>query len=227
MTFSRECIISPVSESFELRKVDGISELPFELEQAVAAHWERRAEGLFNGQVLVYGGLHGDTLIAKESDYRQVYALLQEPGLCAKLGVMPLGVMGVTFHKGKVLVAKRSENVTQYPGEWEFAPSGGIDRSYGLDFRKQLLAELEEESGISSKFVEKITPFSVVHDLTAPCVDICLRIELAEEAEFPNSSPTGEYQQLCWVSPSQLSDFSLIPPCEELYRAKEIRGGEL
>ncbi len=201
-------IVTPITR-LTIDLVETPQSLPKRLEDEVDDIWRGKGDGMFNGRVLSCIALHEETIVAKEIDYRQVFAATHEPALRAQLGVMPLAVMAVVLFDEQILVAKRSMKVTQYPGEWEFAPSGSLDTEHAVSWRDQLREELREELGIVTD--SEIVPFAILHDLVAPCADICARVELLEEPQVVLSS---EYDEWMWAAPDALP--KLTPACDKL-----------
>lgn len=120
-----------------------------------------------------------------------------------KHDVCPIAVTGITKYHSKLLVGKRGK-VNSYSGCWELAPSGGIDSSSSiegyLDYRQQLIKELEEETGISGSHVLKITPLCLAYDRKIPLIDICMEIIVGTDILNPNE----EYEQLFWITQEEI-----------------------
>jgi hypothetical protein len=111
-------------------------------------------------------------------DYK--YYIAQRNGL--SLGLVPVAVSGVLlscFERNiYAVLAKRSQNVTQYPGAVEFIPSGGLNdhslNSIGdLDPLRALKDEFEEEVGLSYDVIDDVEFMSVIKDIRDNVLDIC------------------------------------------------------
>lgn len=155
-----------------------------------------------NFEVLTEGPCEGDLLALKQRNDKSLIGRwvpyeTQDPN------IFPIAVSGITKYHSSLLIGKR-DRVKTFSGCWELAPSGGIDPSSlcgGLiDYRGHLLKELEEETGIGSKDVNKITPLLVVYDPKAALIDICLEIIVTTDQLRTN----GEYSDLFWVRCDQL-----------------------
>ncbi len=99
----------------------------------------------FDGPLLHVLGVHrnghgGVTVHAAETSYR-FYAVQRLHFDC---GVRPLGAKGICRYDGRYLMARRSDAVAYYPGEWEFAPGGGVEPND--DAAGCVLRELREET---------------------------------------------------------------------------------
>ena len=122
------------------------------------------------------------------------------------VGITPLAVSGITYYtkdnKKLFLVGQRSQNVTSYPGFYEFVPSGSIDvdktsHSHLIDYYKQLIVELYEEVGIESSRINHMKTFALVYDAKDKVFDIGIAIEL--DSNFSNINKP-EYKEVSLVS---------------------------
>jgi len=131
-----------------------------------------------------------------------------------------------------LLFARRGKEVTQYPGFYELAPSGGLGDRFArpdgtVDFAGQLLAELIEECRISADMVEELTPFAVVFDRRENVYDICFRLTLSarRKTPLPGFSLSSEYDEAIWVPIGEVEKFisknksSIVPTSKGIIRA--------
>lgn len=155
-------------------------------------NFEVFAEGTGEGNLLALKHRNDKSLIGRWVLYES-----QDPTIC------PIAVSGITKYQSTLLVGKR-DRVKTFSGCWELAPSGGIDpsslRGGLIDFRWQLLKELEEETGIGSKDVDKVNPLVLVYDTEAPLIDICLEIIVTTDKLRTNR----EYSDLFWVPSDEI-----------------------
>lgn len=116
------------------------------------------------------------------------------------LGVRSLGVKGLLFHDGRVLMGRRAVGVSAYEGMWEFAPSGVVDG--GMQPRQAILEELREEVGL----VASADPVAVaiLYDEVLDCWEIAyrLRATVTDDIRFE----PREYDSVRWVDPAALAD---------------------
>lgn len=107
----------------------------------------------FDGDILhVLGqsrnGHGGLTIHVATTSYR--FYAVQRPGIDGDggqpidCGVRPLGAKALTCVNGAYAMARRSESVAFYPGEWEFVPGGGLEPND--EPSTAVLRELEEET---------------------------------------------------------------------------------
>ena len=174
----------------DYKNIDYLQKVQVNLKDIEKA-WEdeqvRRNLKLFNGNILNLAVINKQaqqdlTLSCHSIEYK--HYLAQRSGI--ELGITPLAVSGIVYYKQDnieiFLVGKRSETVTQYPGYYEFMPSGSIDANNivagePMEYKKQLLIELKEELGISDE-VKTINPFCLIFDEVDRVYDIGIEIEI-------------------------------------------------
>lgn len=187
-------MLSIVDEPFVPDGVD-----PVEIEE----RWQRLQQAnpaLYDGRVLHVLGVHrngcgGVTMHLVESAYR--YEAVQ--GEDFDCGVRTLGVKGLVRHGGKVLLGRRAQWVHHYPGQWEFAPAGGVEP--GRAPGQVLLDELKEETGCEPS--GSPVALALLLDDTAFSWELVYSLEATSEALAPG---TDEYSQLQWCDPSDLPE---------------------
>lgn len=143
-----------------------------------------------------------------------------------EMSLCPVGVTGVVRWKGKVLLGKRSEFVTHYPGYWELVPAGSLDKDCleegVLLPQKQLLQELKEETGIGEQEISTIRPLTLMLDEKEVIFDLCYDVELKEGREEKKFiSSLREVTEFRWVEKGEwvnggLEGVSVIPACLSL-----------
>lgn len=126
------------------------------------------------------------------------------------------------LHRGKVLLLKRSEDVSTYPGKWGTV-TGYLDQE---EVEAQCLEELIEELGLSEEAVIKYEhgeTFSFsdnghdwqVHPVAA---------HIDEEKDFDLNMENTEYK---WVDPQDVKMFDTVPRLtESLKKALKMRDEE-
>jgi HAD superfamily hydrolase (TIGR01509 family) len=159
--------------------------------QVVEEVWQRETRKnsmLFDGGIVVYQEHHLSnertlSLSCARSSYKFILAQLKFPKLSL---VQPLGVSGIiTDMDGSVLLGCRSQEVTEYPGFWEFVPSGGlsIESMTAHDYLDQIKCELIEETGLTPDNVCKFELFGFIYDQAHHVYDICVRLSLADRLD--------------------------------------------
>ena len=196
-------MLSVVDEPFVPEGVD-----PVEVDD----RWERMCRlnpALFDGTVLHVLGVHrnghgGVTIHLVECSYR--YAAVQDAAF--DCGVRTLGVKGMVHCDGKLLLGRRADWVHHYPGQWEFAPAGGVEP--GRDPAAVLLDELAEETGCTPGGA----PVARGLMLDNEAFSWELVYELAADGE--RFAPgTDEYSELRWCTAAELPE-SLSPVAERM-----------
>jgi putative (di)nucleoside polyphosphate hydrolase len=144
-----------------------------------------------------------------------------EKGYRRGVGIMLLN------RDGKVFVGARIDNTDE---AWQM-PQGGIDKT-DKDEWATALRELEEETGIPSRLVEKIsnTPERMKYDLPPELrgklwggkwlgqdQDWFLARFLGTDADVNIATEHPEFREWMWVEPRQLPDL-IVPFKRDLYR---------
>ncbi|MCH2148500.1 MAG: NUDIX hydrolase [Phycisphaerales bacterium] len=167
----------------------------------VAHRWQQLQErnpAVFDGRVMHVLGVHrngcgGATINLVECAYR-FYAVQDESFDC---GIRPLGVKGITMHGDRLLMGRRAAWVHQYPGQWEFAPGGGVEPGCPPD--EVLLRELAEETGCAC--AGQPVAVALLLDEQTRCWELVYRMTVAEDGLAPS---TDEYSELRWCNAEQL-----------------------
>ncbi len=187
------------------------------LQEKVDKLWEeerRKNSHLFDGVIFSAVDISSTRLLGHWVSYRYALAVYRQPLLAEELRVNPVAVNGFSVASGHVLLARREANVSQYPGCWELAPSGGIDpkaaSGTSIDYRCALLTELEEETGIDRAQVTSIDPFVLVFDSLTGSWEMVLKMPMTLDIEKPMRS--SEYSEFIWVELVKLETFLNAQP---------------
>ena len=148
-----------------------------EVEKLWAEAQAEESGKLFDGTVFSVTDVAGPLIRGHFVDYKFFVAVRRRPELFSDMQIQPLALTGVSRCAGGVIIGCRSDRVTQDQGLWEFVPSGGLDpssrRSDGsIDFVRQLLQELREETGLSSESAPEVFPRCVIEDSSTHVFDI-------------------------------------------------------
>lgn len=169
---------------------------------------EQKKRRLFEGELLNAHSYDQNRIEGAFVPYKLFLAQLSIPALKSTLKIVPVSISGLTLLGNNVIVGKRSSNVTQFPGFYELAPSGGIGKDFiqdsRIDIRKQFQQELEEEVGIPAKKVKGFKLFALVHDHQLDLIDICAEIKIKPSAL---QSISREYSQIMTIPREELSTF--------------------
>ncbi len=199
--FTISCIDQPLSISATLQtRVDRIWD----------EEKQQKGEALFDGLILSAIEVTHTHLVGRWVNYRYALAVYRQPDLSDAYQVNPVAVNGVTLAGSRVLLAKRAGFVSQSPGCWEFVPSGGIDpkASSGgqIDYRRAILDELEEETGIDRGRVARVDPFALIYDPLTSTWEMALQIRLDDDRAFSLAS-SEEYEEFTWVDKGAVQAF--------------------
>lgn len=185
---------------------------------------------LFNGALLNWVGLRkekdGAQVTGHFIEYKYFLAAKERPDL--NLNIYPIAVSGISLLNDQgvryAVFARRSQNVSSYPGHLEFVPSGSIDRKFAVqngsvDFQAQLQSEFCEETGLAADCIKEMIPFACILDTYDRVYDICCRIliDVRKDVIIDQLSRSGEYQNPVVVAEEELAEFvksqraSMIP----------------
>jgi hypothetical protein len=143
---------------------------------------KRQGPALFNGRMFSVERHDASTIIGAITEYKYFLAQRRDPWLRAELKVNPLAVSGITLCNDGVLFGRRGVRTEMDADRWELVPSGSVDTAtMGHDghasLRRSLLAELEEEVGISAS--EVVTPprsIALVEDSQTHVIDVAMLV---------------------------------------------------
>jgi hypothetical protein len=205
--------------------------------QEIDFYWDEYVKtnpAAFNGRILNLAdySVEGDHLLVRSSfiEYKVFYASRYIQALREK--IRPLGVSGLIIVNEKdekmIVLGKRSNSVTQYPGWLELVPSGSIDDTYlsgkTIDIKRSLLKELEEEANITGDMVSPITTFTFVMDEDEQTYDICCMINVQNGEEIRSRlENNSEYESYLFLPLAAIEDISemsnLIPTSKAILSA--------
>ena len=164
-----------------MRVVREMPALPAALDREVERLWavaQARLDGrLFNGQVLSVDVLTPHLLCGHWTEFRRIVAQMHRHDLFGVLGVRPLAVGGLIVGPDGIVFGRRPAQAVYQAGEWQLAPAGSVDAGSAghegvVDWRRQLLAELEEELGMPAASVEVGRPICVVEHAGSHVLDL-------------------------------------------------------
>lgn len=171
----------------------------------------------FDGRILSfesYDAARG-TVTARDVAYR-----LHAVRSTVNSGVAFFGVTGLLRVAGRYMIGKRADSVHDYPGQWEFAPCGGIDPPpAGQDIlspdeiAQELRREAREELGIDLSATDP-APIALVHDEPVGSTDLMMLIDLSNQ---PVTTGNWEYAETRWLTLIEIQalqgaeDESVIP----------------
>ena len=185
------------------------------------------AGALFNGRVFSADTFAPDAITGHLTEFRRIVAQMERPSLFDALEIRPLAVCGVVRCADGVVFGRRHPGAIYQADMWQLPPAGSVDaHAVGADgvvaLDRQLLAELQEELGLSADDVDSLVPLCVVEhpDSHVSDLGIALRSRLdgaairAAHAKRGN----GEYPTLRIVGFKELPAFlleageTMVPP---------------
>lgn len=171
---------------------------------------------LFNGSQLSVEEIEPSVIRCRVVEYRFVLAQLRQPELFREFDVRPLALTVVLETENSIVFGKRSKEVSQSPGFWEPAPSGGIEltnNNSGADsIKAQALRELREELGVEPRHLDLLMPIAVHEDPGSHVADICVlaRTNISAQTLLTifNKLSGWEYETITMVPVAQLQQFA-------------------
>lgn len=183
-------------------------EIREEIEAIWSAEKQKKGDSLFDGTILGAEFYSTQKLLGRWIPYKLALAVRCCPDL--GMSIRPVSVSGFTRAGDCLLLGKRGLHLAEGPGCFELAPSGGLDPDSEIlngviDFRRAILKELLEETGIDSSQVLEVQPFGLAVGSTG--IEICVEIRVNPILTGHLKSPTGEYSQLLWVPSFEIDHY--------------------
>ncbi len=213
MLNKNQLILEEIDPDFKviLESVPNLVTIPETFQDEV---FSRAAESkpLFNGTLVCLKNFSPKLITTYTLSFKEYLAANHLPNYPHKH--KPLAVSGWVIHRERVLLGIRSKLVLFFPGFLELVPSGGIDgraisQNGEVHYEKALVAEFEEETGMSSDAIERITPETLVFCKSKSLFDICQSIHLYPSEEIDCDASNEEYSKLFWVPLKELEEFIL------------------
>ena len=183
------------------------------LDALVERHWQDRSQrhALFNGRIFSADAITPGRITGHWTEYRRIVAQMADPALRHVLRVRSLAVCGALFCRDGLVVGRREPDSAYQAGLWQLPPAGSVDRSAatptGADWRRALLAELQEELGIPADAVTALRPLCLVQHPTG-VLDMGVRIDTglsaAEVRAHHRTCRDKEYDELLVLAPADL-----------------------
>lgn len=175
-----------------------ISEFDFTpFNEAIDVYWQtHKQKSMFNGAAVLCSGLSANVVKVTQCDYKTVFYIQNNRDSQLAKHFFLFGVSGYVIKDQAILIAQRSEVVSQYPGYIECPPSGGFEKELGIEaYQQQLLKEFQEETAHPLEHVEEVITQGIILDLDANQLDILSAIKLSDSAECIYKD-NSEYQSL-------------------------------
>lgn len=179
-TLSQRLIVSchPAPELEDSALLEGID--------SVWQDTRRHHPKLYNGRVFCVSDLKPYAISGFWCEYRWVLAQMRSPELAARLKLRSLAVTGLLICPEGVVLGRRNPASLYLPGFWQGVPAGSVEAREASDtvnLQEQLLAELDEEVGLSHDVTLTGPLLACEHD-TTHIVDLgfAIRTELSFDA---------------------------------------------
>lgn len=190
--------------------------LPPALEKEVELVWQgecKERPRMFNGLVFSADEITPEVITGHWTEFRRNVAQIKRPELYDELHVRSLAVNGIIRCREGVLIGRRSSYAVYQAAQWQLPPAGSVDPGAqaadgSIDFRIQLLAELQEELGLPAERIEAMVPLCLVEHPRTHVTDF--GIELRTDADAATlldahvASGNGEYEEMHVLPISQI-----------------------
>lgn len=187
-------------------------------EKQIAAVWNQRKKQETNENIISVVSYTPEKIVCQLLEYRVWYAAYHDVELQKQIHVYPLCVSGKSVWKNSVLLGRRSQHVTMYPGFLECVPSGTVDwrsvHDNSIDVHHAIMLELEQEARISRTQVQSICTHSIYYSYVDQIWDLYIEITLKDDANVANIIPTYEYDQFFWGVPDMY--MRIVPVSKKL-----------
>jgi len=186
---------------------------------SIQAEWSaacKKNPRLFDGPILAVTAMDSAAGVIDARPERFAHVVCTRPRRAIPTTILSVTGVIEAMHKGSrcVLLARRGAQTRSYPGQWEFAPAGGLHPveapavltiQHVLD---TLAAEFAEEVGIAAK-LQHPRPIGLIADASASSVDIVVRASVdAAESEFRIAGDHAwEITEARWVPTEALPSF--------------------
>jgi hypothetical protein len=200
-------LIVMVDSTFGLHLPD---RLQFEIERLWVQEQQKDPD-LYNGKYLCAIKYDSNIIYGHFVEYKHYLGNILSAEFRKSLDLTFVYIFGITHYQKNILIGKRSKHVSHYPGHYDLAPSGGINSNYifesVIDYRHQLLDELEDETSLTQEQVVDFRPLLLCHNKKDGMLGICVEIHLNNEAVHHLAETSVEYDEFHWVSEANVKSF--------------------
>ncbi|BCI67106.1 phosphohydrolase [Acetobacter aceti] len=188
-----------------------------DVEQRVQTIWDdSRAHRptLFNGRIFCMERITPDCIEGYWTEYRRALAQMADPTIFGDTPLHQLAVCGLLRCADGIILGRRHPSSLYLGGFWQSPPAGTFEmreKGQPLSLAHQILAEAEEELGLTSQDVSAGAPrLAVTHSRTA-IVDIGIplmtSLSFAVVREKWLSGANREYDQLTVITDDQIDNW--------------------
>ncbi len=190
--------------------------LPEDVAALVSDIWDRECAqrpGLFNGCVFCADAIASHEIVGHWTEYRRVLAQLRQPALFDVLGIRSLAVNGLIDCADGLVLGRRQRNAVYFPACWQAAPAGSVEARSGdgVDLVEQVLAELQEELGMTASDIVSTRPVLAIEHPESRIVDIGFLLETplayTDIAHRHTACGNAEYEALRAIPAAGLTEF--------------------
>lgn len=166
----------------------------------------RAIPSLFNGCVFSATRITSGCIDGYWTEYKSVLAQMKKPELSPILRLQPLAVIGLLETPEGFVLGRRHPSSLYQGNFWQSPPAGSIEKrgtTHHVDLKEQLLAEAEEELGLTADLLEIGAPRLVARHPGTRILDIGMPLKthcsFQQVKACWHASTNREYDQLALV----------------------------
>lgn len=171
---------------------------------------------LFNGRIFCMETITPERIEGYWTEYRRALAQMADPTIFGDTPLHQLAVCGLLRCADGIVLGRRTPSSLYLGGFWQSPPAGTVEMredGLSLSLTEQILAEAEEELGLTQHDVSVGSPrLAVTHSRTA-IVDIGIplmtTLSFTAVREKWLSRANKEYDQLAVISDDQIGNWRL------------------
>ncbi len=114
---------------------------------------------------------------------------------------------------GRILVARRSSRMNNYPGFWN-GISGYIDDEKSIE--EKVKEELQEELGIGERNIIEIVEGTIFEQIDQKYGKTWIVHPVLVKVSADTVVPNWEIEDYKWIDPEEVSSFELVPGFEQV-----------
>ena len=188
-------------------------------EQMLDEVWDQAKSeypGLFNGRVFVADAIGAEKISGHWDEYRRVLAQMRRPDMFRDRPLRQLAVCGLIRCADGIVMGRRRPGSLYLGGYWQMPPAGTVESRAGddnVDLAAQILAEAEEELGLSREVLKVGDVMFAVEHAVTHIVDIALHLEthlcFADVEQAWRRTGNREYDRLDRILPDEMQKWKL------------------
>ncbi len=177
---------------------------------------KKGVSGAVKGWGLGGGAIGGGKDSREWGEFRRVLAQVGRPGMFRDRPLRQLAVCGLIRCADGIVMGRRRPGSLYLGGYWQMPPAGTVESRAGddnVDLAAQILAEAEEELGLSREVLKVGDVMFAVEHAVTHIVDIALHLEthlcFADVEQAWRRTGNREYDRLDRILPDEMQKWKL------------------